>query len=334
MNKTTTRLFFMRIMLLALLLFITLFVFYIYTFLHEAGHTLAGFASGQTLTELDLSFWDLSAHVSMAGNLTQTQRATQSASGAALPLLVWLIFISLTPRKASFSIEALKLTASMAVVNTLLVWIVLPVLALFGRAPSDDVTNFLRHSHMQPLLLSGLAAALYAGGWLLFLSKIDGLRKELLLFGERDPAVLAAGTRRTIPVMASVMIACLILTFSANQAAARNPLGQFAPPQDFQPVAQIDLSSRSYSEEMLAQFSFDQATWVGVFIAVRDINTTYFDLSVTGPGGYRSVILHGEGYRADQDGGLWEQNLPPGAYRLVLTSEKSPGSASVYLKYY
>jgi hypothetical protein len=322
-----------RVAYIAMLAWIIFFVLFLYTFLHEAGHALAGFVFGQTLTEFDLSFWDLSAHVNMAGSLTQTQRAIQSAAGAALPLLVWLIFISLVPRRASFSLEALKVTASMAVVNTLLVWIVLPVLVLFGRAPSDDVISFLRHSHMQPLLLSGLAAALYTGGWLLFLSKIDGLRKEILLFGEKDPALLASGARRTMAVMASVMIACLFLAFSANRAAARIPLGQFAPPQDFQPVAQIDLSSRAYSEETLAQFSFDQATWVGVFIAVRDIHTTYFDLSVTGPGGYHSVILHGEGYRADQDGGLWEQDLPPGAYRLVLTSERSPGSASVYLKY-
>jgi hypothetical protein len=230
-------------------------------------------------------------------------------------------------------LSCLKFIASMTVVNTLLAWIILPVLALSGRAPSDDVTYFLRCSRMAPLLLSGLAAALYAGGWLLFLSKIDGLRKEFLLFGETDPGVLTAGARTTFAVMAGVSILCLLLTLGANRVAAKNPLGRLSPPQDFQQIAQLDLSSRSYSEETLAQFSFDQATWVGVFIAVRDIDTTYFDLSVIGPDGASSVILHGEGYRSDQDGGLWEQNLPPGAYRLVLNSAKSPGSASVYLNY-
>jgi hypothetical protein len=70
---------------------------------------------------------------------------------------------------------------------------------------------------------------------------------------------------------------------------------------------------------------------VGVFIAVRDINTPNFDLSVTGPDGFSSTILHGEGYRADRDRGLWEENLQPGTYQIVLTSHRSPGRISVYI---
>ena len=65
---------------------------------------------------------------------------------------------------------------------------------------------------------------------------------------------------------------------------------------------------------------------------VNNINTTYFDLSVAGPEGTRSTVLHGEGYRASQDGGLWEKTLPPGIYRVLLTSDQSSGAALVYLK--
>ena len=57
-----------------------------------------------------------------------------------------------------------------------------------------------------------------------------------------------------------------------------------------------------------------------------------FDLSVAGPDGFRSTILHGEGYNTSQDGGLWEKNLSPGKYRVILTSDRSPGIASVYMK--
>lgn len=46
----------------------------------------------------------------------------------------------------------------------------------------------------------------------------------------------------------------------------------------------------------------------------------------------RAIVLHGEGYRVDRDGGLWAKNLPPGLYQLVLTSHQSSGSASVYVK--
>jgi hypothetical protein len=97
-------------------------------------------------------------------------------------------------------------------------------------------------------------------------------------------------------------------------------------------VAQVDLSTRAYSAETLARFSLDKSTYVGIFIAIRGIKTTYFDLSLTGPDGYSSVIMHGEGYSAFQDGGLWEENLAPGTYQIVLTSHPSPGTASVYIK--
>jgi hypothetical protein len=60
---------------------------------------------GQSLTEFDVSFWDLSAHVGMVGGaLTEFQLAVQAVAGAGLPLIVWEIFISLVPRKASFTL--------------------------------------------------------------------------------------------------------------------------------------------------------------------------------------------------------------------------------------
>ena len=97
-------------------------------------------------------------------------------------------------------------------------------------------------------------------------------------------------------------------------------------------MAEIDLSTQAYSAETLTEFILDQHTYVGVFITVNNIDTTYFDLSVAGPDGFRSMVLHGEGYNAKRDGGLWEVNFQPGIYQLVLTSDQSPGFASVYLK--
>lgn len=316
-----------------LLLFVILFVFFTYTFLHEMGHAMAGLFFGQTLTEFDVSFWDFSAHVGMAGGqLTQGQLAIQSAAGAALPLVAWTIFISLVPRKANFALEVLKLLSSLNVVNTLLVWIVLPILFLTGTAPSDDVTYFLRYSQVPPLLLALTALLLYLASWILYLSKIDGLQNEFLLFRTTDQKILIAGTRLTIPVMTGIMAFGAIIAFLLNLSAAKNPLGRFSPPQDFAPVAQIDLSAREYSSQVLADFSLEETAYAGIFIIVQDINTSYFDLSVIGRDGYHSTVLHGEGYRTDQDGGLWEENLPPGKYQLLLTSHQSPGTASVYLK--
>ena len=317
-----------------LTLFVTIFVFFTYTFLHEAGHAIAGWLFGQSLTEFDASFWDLSAHVSLSGGaLTQMQLAIQSAAGVLLPLVIWAIFISLVPHKGSFILEILKLISSMVVVNTLLAWIVLPILFLFGRAPSDDVTNFLNFSQMPPLLLSFTALVLYANCWLFFLSRIDGFRNELLMFSTTKINKLDGGTRTTVGVMTGIMAVCAILVFTLNLQAAGNLSARFSPPQGFARVVEIDLSARPYSSEIVARFTLDETSSAGVFIVVRNIDTTYFDLSVAGPDGSHSTVLHGEGYSASKDGGSWEKNLPSGTYRLVLTSAPSPGTATVYLNH-
>jgi hypothetical protein len=318
------------ITLILLVLFIFLFVLFAYTFLHESGHAIAGFLFGQTLTEFDVNFLNLGAHVGMTGNLTRSQITIQSVAGEGLPLLIWFVFISIVPRRASFSLEVLKLFVSMIVLNTLLAWIVIPILSLFGNAPSDDVTTFLRYSQIPPLLLTFIALVVYVRGWVYFLSKIDGLQNEFLLFHITNLKTLATGTRRTVPVMAGILALCILLTFLLNTSAQKS-----SPPaasQDFVSIAEIDLSGQSYSGETLAKFELKEPANVGVFVIVRGIDTTYLDLSVVGSDGYSSIVLHGEGYSAYQDSGSWKETLPAGTYRVVLTSHQSPGTASVFLK--
>ena len=97
---TTTRSDYVRLILLCS--FVILFVLFIYTFLHEAGHAIVGFAFGQSLMEFDISFWDFSAHVGIAGGqLTQSQLAIRSAAGAILPLLTWLVFMAYRRSRSS-----------------------------------------------------------------------------------------------------------------------------------------------------------------------------------------------------------------------------------------
>ena len=230
--------------------------------------------------------------------------------------------------------ETSKLLSSMVVVNTLLAWIIIPILFMIDRAPSDDVTNFLVYSQMPALLLSFIALVLCAGGWILFLSKIDGLRNEFLMYRTTDPKTLTTGAKTAIPIMSGILAFCTILTLTLNSSASTNSSGRFSPPQDFAPVAQIDLSTRPYSSEPIALFTLDQPTYAGVFLAIQDIDTAFFDLSVEGPDGFRSLVLHGEAYNASRDGGVWQKSLSPGTYELVLTAHQSPGTALVYLKTY
>ena len=316
-----------------LFLFVVLFVFLLYTFFHEAGHALTGLLFGQFLTEFNINFWNFNAHVNMVGGeLTQAQLALQAVSGASLPFLIWAIFMGLVPRSTSFIVGALKMISSITVINTLVPWMVIPVLFLYGNAPSDDVTHFLRYSQIPLLAVTLAALLLYVGGWLLFLAKIEGIRKQFLLFREVDFETLKSGTRRIMPVMTGIMAICVTLVLMFNASAAGKSLDRFSAPQGFAPIARIDLSTRPYSSQVLTEFSLDEPAYVDIFIIIRDINTSYFDVSVTGPGGYNSTVLHGEGYNAGQDGGLWEEHLRTGTYQIVLTSHQSPGTASVYLK--
>jgi hypothetical protein len=226
----------------------------------------------------------------------------------------------------------LKLLASMMVLNTLLAWVMIPALYIIGNAPaSDDVTHFLQSSGVPPLLLALVAVILYVLGWAYFLSRTEARRNEFLLFRTTDRGTILSGAQKSIPILTGILGFCVVLAFLLNNTAAALP-DRFSPPAGFQSIAKIDLTTRAYSFESLARFTLDEPANVGVFIAVHDTNTTYFDLCIIGSNGYSSVILHGEGYRADQDGGLWEENLPPGIYQVMLTSDQSSGTASVFLK--
>lgn len=299
-------------------------VFSVYTFLHESGHTLVGLAFGQTLTAFSTTFWDLSAHVQLVGELSAAQQAQQSAAGVALPLLVWAIFMSLVPRKGSFNLELFKLVASMGVVNTLLVWMVIPLLDLWGNAPAnDDVTHFLRASALSPLLVTTVATLLYLLGWVLFIAKSRGLAQFRQL----------AGMERTGPAaltMLAVTAVVFLSTFSINMAATQNGSLRLSPPSNLALVAQVDLTTRAYQNEVLATFSVTENGRLDLFFSVQDINTSYFDLRLLGPNGYSYLLLHGEVYRADRDGGLRELTLLPGTYQVVLTADQSPGVLSIY----
>lgn len=318
---------------LLLLLFLLLFVVFFYTFLHEAGHALTGLLFGQSLLEFNVSFWDFSAHVDMSGGLTPPQLAVQAAAGTGLPLLIWAIFIYLVSRKGSFVLEVLKLISSMVVLNTLLTWILIPVLYMSGSAPaSDDVTHFLLYSQMPPSFLLFLAGMIYVCGWAYFLTKIDGLRNEFLLFQNADRETLLTGTRTSLLAMAVVLIFGIGTTILLNRSNASYASDELSPPPGFAVIAEIDLSRQAYSNENLAEFTLDEPAYVGVFVVVRNINTRYFDLRVLGSEGYQSVVLHGEGYRSERDGGLWEERLPPGTYQVVVSSEISPGTSSVFLR--
>ena len=101
---------------------------------------------------------------------------------------------------------------------------------------------------------------------------------------------------------------------------------QPAAPADYEPLARIDLSTQRYEEQMIGEFTLQEAALTGVHYALRDVETPYFDLRLATPGGDSLTIMQGDNLRTDQRGaGLWQQNLAPGSYQLMLTAEQGSG---------
>ena len=316
-----------------LFLFVMLFAVFIYTFLHEGGHALVGILSGGMITAFSVNFLDLSAHVAMMGTLTPVQTVINNLAGAGLPLLVWLIFMLVAPKRANLAIESMKVIGSLIFLNTLLAWIVLPVLILAGQAPSDDVTHFIINTGIYPLWVTIVALLLYIGGWLFFRSRIEGLRPEFERFRKVDQPVVTPEVRKTALGTLGVFVLCGLIAFSANGFKLVAPREDpFMPPPGYSLVKTIELSQAVYTQAVVHAFTLEKPAEAGVYLLIQDVISEYLDVKLTGSHAYDRLIVHAEGYTAHRDNPHVEESLQPGRYQLILTSKPSPGTLSIYTK--
>ena len=136
-----------------------------------------------------------------------------------------------------------------------------------------------------------------------------------------------AQTKYFIPLLEGLFI-FVLLTVSCQADQARP-----TPPPDFQLLAEVDLSARPYEREMVGEFTLTETAVASIFYTIPNIDTTIFDLSLSGPDGESFVILHSEDFRTDENGGgTWEQTLAPGTYQIMLTASQTPDILSVYWK--
>lgn len=316
---------------LGLLLFIILAILFLYTFLHEAGHALVGLAFGQTLTTFDVRFWNFNPHVSLSGSLTTAQRLLQIGAGTWLPLLIWFLLMAALPRQSSFSVNLFKAASALMVLNTLLAWIIIPILDLAGRAPArDDVTNFLRVSEMPPLLLSALALIVYAAGWVLLVAKVDDLKGIWRIFRQPEQVGQRAGMRAFVLALSGTLIVAVTLTFAVESLTANTAASSPEPPDGYRQVTQVDLPAGPYEDEPVTVFVLETAASLGIFFVVQEIDATYIHFFLQGPDGFSAPLLRGEGYRTTTGSSRWREIVPPGTYQLLLTADQSPGTVTIY----
>ena len=179
----------------AILLLILLMAALLYTTLHEGGHALAGMAFGGRIADFNVNFFNLGAHVGIDGNFTIKQQAVINIAGAALPVLIWFILMLVLPKKADMVLQWIKVIFTMAFLNSLLAWIVIPILYLSNTAPpSDDVTRFISRHGLPPLAVAGGALALCVLGWGLFALRLGNLREIYKQFSVRNQARCPPGS--------------------------------------------------------------------------------------------------------------------------------------------
>ena len=318
---------------IALLLFITLFIVFLYTFLHEAGHALVAIVSGGTITNFSVNFWQLSAHVDVRGGLSPAQTIVNNLAGAGLPVFVWLLFMVLVPKRANLALENIKVVGTLTFLSTLLAWIVLPLFFWAGQTLSDDVVNFLKNSGLHPLWVTSTALFAYLGGWLLFTTKIDGVRREIDLFRNGDEPVMTLAVRNTALSVIGLFAILGFVAFSANGYRLSAPRSDpFLPPQGYRLAKTVDLSQGEYAQSVIHSCTVDTLTVAGVYLLVENINSDYFEVRLTGPDQYDHLIIHAEGYTAVRDNPHIEDNLQAGQYHCVLTSKSSAGVLSIYIR--
>jgi len=148
--------------------------FYLYIFLHEAGHALVGLMYGNTIASFVVfGPWP---HVSLAYpyHLTDFGFGLFFAAGALLPMIVGAVAICFYKPDAKFYSyhEFFHRTADILPFITLVVWAGFPILSLFATPPPwEDVTQFMRITGIHPLLVSAGTAVIVGAFWLLVRKK-------------------------------------------------------------------------------------------------------------------------------------------------------------------
>lgn len=310
---------------------VALFVLLGYTFLHEGGHALFGLLFGGQITRFSVRFWDLSAHVGIQGEFSSLQSGIISLAGVGLPLAVWGLYVVLVPSSRNATLELARVAGSLGVLNSLLAWIIIPVLYLNGQAPGDDVTNFLDRTGAPPLLLSILAGAAYLAGWALLLSGRGGLRQSVRRLRSGEVDMLAPNSVRALRyvVVATVAIAAIAAGLTLYSTGA-NP-GE-APPGYVQ-VAYVDLSQRALTNETVYTLALEEPGEVRFYFVLENTHEPV-ELALSGPDGSRSTFL-----KLGEDGVIGRATVHPdplelerGEYRVEATLPRTDGSLSVFVK--
>lgn len=316
----------------SIVVFLLLFTLILYTFAHESSHALLGLFFGGRLSSFSVGFWDLSAHAGLVGDFSETQRSLISLAGVSLPLILWMMFLAFTAKKANPVLEWFKLVGSACVLNTLLAWIIIPFLFMAERAPGDDSTNFLRTSGTPPLLVACLALVVYLYCWVLLLNRQDGFRGILSRLRCGTEQLLAASSRKTLIAMALTALSVTLIGLAISNFY---PFADaLAAPEGYNPAFSLDLSGQGYDAQTVYRFNLDTPADVSLFFALKDFTSGPVSIILLGPDGYNNAFLRtGAEFKTGQST-VHPQRIPlkAGEYRVEVTCPRSKAKISGHIK--
>lgn len=311
-----------------------LWVLLMYTFLHEGGHALVAWLSGGSVRVFDINFFNLGAHVRTSVSLNRTGEIFNSIAGMGLPLLVWLAFMLLSPRRASPLVETLKLISSAGVLGSLIPWVIIPLIYASGGGPvNDDAARFLAFSGLKPEWVAGFFAVLIFALYRLVRARMGnvGALRELILGNLGEDALGWAQNRRTyltLLVSAGLVLSLTVLINGIGGGAGRTvqPL-----PEGYQFIRRVELSGADKQDEVIGVFT----RWLGsggILLDLNGVKSELLDVRLEGDNGFEDTLLHGEEFTSEQGRVEYTRDLPPGEYRIFLTTRAASGVLTLYLR--
>jgi hypothetical protein len=314
-----------------LILFLFLLTLLLYTVAHDGGHALVGMALGGRITAFDVNFFDLGAHAGVDGSFTLAQRALIAVAGISLPILLLVLFILATPRKANTVLEWFRLCAFLGTSGSLLAWIAIPWLVQAGQTVSDDSVGFMGYTRFPAALVSGAALAVYLAVWAVFLGRLGGFRDLVARFRAIPDDLNLPPARKTFASLAALGVLVGVISL-ALPALLPDPLS--TAPAGYQLQATADLSARGYADESVYQLALEKPANLSLFIILKDVKSAPVKVHLTGPDGYDETFLGvaaGEPFDAGHATvNPHEMSLAPGSYDLRITFQQCRGMVKVY----
>ena len=316
----------------AVLIFLTLFVLSLYTLLHEGGHALMGLLFGGKITSFSANFFNLSAHVGIDGSFTPLQNALIAVAGVSLPLLLCMMYVLTSPSTDEPLLSWFRLVLFIGTVNSLLAWITIPVLVLFGQTPSDDSYNFLNYTGLHPLIVTGAALLIYCMCGYLLLRRMGGFHEMRRRFRIAQFDVRHPETQKNLRTLAVTGVVVMAVTYALTVAL---PDPGFTAPEGYETMAEFELSQGPLLDAVVFRFTVAEPSSVSLFIALNNVKGGPARIHLVGPNGYDNVFFNDPNEKLDiGKASVHPQDLllEPGDYELRLSFPRSKGRLSVSIK--